>query len=44
MASEMVTKWRLRHLQEIKQYRKDNRQIFYLDGTWFHTRETVQKG
>lgn len=37
--------WRRCHVEEIKRYREDNRQIFYWGETWwFDTQKTIQKG
>ncbi|KAL4721072.1 hypothetical protein ACJJTC_018574 [Scirpophaga incertulas] len=35
--------WRRKYLQKIKQYREENRRIFYMDETWVNAGHTVNK-
>jgi transposase len=44
MESQRLREWRYRFLIAIRQYRDENRQIIYLDETWFDTHDTAKKG
>lgn len=44
MESARIVKWRQDYLRKIKEYREANRDIIYLDETWFDTHDVVQYG
>lgn len=44
MESQRIVKLRAEYLRKIKDYREDNRNIVYLDETWFDTHAVVQYG
>ena len=44
METARLKKWRMEFLIAIDQYRKEGRNIVYLDETWFDTYDTPKKG
>ena len=43
LESEEIVCWRRKYLRSIKQYRREQKNIFYLDETWINEGYTVQK-
>lgn len=44
METEIIRKWRYEYLENIQQYRQENRPIIYLDETWYDTHDIIKKG
>jgi hypothetical protein len=44
MESRRIVNWRRSFLEKIQIYRTENRPIYYLDKTWYHTHDTAKKG
>lgn len=42
--SQRLVEWRQKYLTQIHQFRTENRNIYYLDETWFDTHDTTKKG
>jgi hypothetical protein len=39
-----IVRWLRKYLDNIAKYRAENRQIYYLDETWYDTHDTAKKG
>lgn len=44
METDRICKWRYNYLSDITKYREENRNIFYLDETWYDTHDIIEKG
>jgi transposase len=44
MECARIVRWRRSYLDNIAKYRAENRQIYYLDETWYDTHDTAKKG
>jgi hypothetical protein len=44
MENRVISEWRYRYLSEVKKRRDDGKLLIYLDETWFHSYDTMQKG
>lgn len=44
MESKRISEWRTKYLYEIEKAREENKNIIYLDETWYDTHDTVKKG
>lgn len=44
MESSRICKWRYDYLMAIEKYRQEERNIYYLDETWYDTHDIVRKG
>lgn len=42
--TKRIVEWRQQYLIQINQFRVENRNIYYLDETWFDTHDTIKKG
>jgi hypothetical protein len=44
MECTRIVRWRRSYLDNIAKSRAENRQIYYLDETWYDTHDTAKKG